>query len=716
MNICGKEEMLMSDLTSFSLNTVYDSSEYDLIEDLIIPLLSNSNEYCRGVGYFSSGWLRMAAEGLSNFVSIGGKAKLIMSPILDEKDWQAIVLGQLARENEVLRNNLESAIDDLAKSLERQTLNTFSWMIADELLDIRFAVPRAGFYGGDYHDKVAYFRDTSGNCVAIHGSFNDSIKGTLNGEAFSVFRSWDEGQIPFIKQHMSRLDRLWNNENPQFHAFVLPEAIRQQIVKLRNTSERPYSLPISALNYNKNKTSPDIPAGIHLHDYQEEAIKAWNENNCCGIFEMATGSGKTYTALAATVKEIKRRKKLAVVILVPYIHLLDQWKKDCVAFGFDPILCGSSNLKWKSELRSAVSDFRLTKPYLCVIAVHQTACSDTFLRAFDKIPKDQKLLIADEVHGLGARQLRNALQNSFEFRLGLSATPKRWYDEEGTQILFDYFKKVCFEFTLEDAINRKFLVSYRYEPQLVHLTPNEEQDISDLSILIGQLLGKKKSNILNEAEQICLEKALRNRALIVKKAELKMDVLRKLIHRMKNEHRDLRYSLFYSPEGQHQDILLFLKDQGIMAHQFIGEDSSSERKRILKQFDNGHITSLVAMKCLDEGVDIPATRTAFFIASTTNPKEFIQRRGRVLRRCINKQRSLIYDFIVVPSDDTPDDVAKYLLEREMPRFAEFADAAENCFDARSIIRPILDRHQMLYLLDMKPWDVYHQHNLETRDE
>ena len=213
-----------------------------------------------------------------------------------------------------------------------------------------------------------------------------------------------------------------------------------------------------------------------------------------------------------------------------------------------------------------------------------------------------------------------------------------------------------------------------------------------------------------------LKKALLDRALIVKKAEQKMDVLQQLIRHLKDEGENFQHSLFYSPESRHRLVLQLLKNEGIMAHQFIGEDSLSDRKRILTQFNDGHIMSLVAMKCLDEGVDVPATRTAFFIASTTNPKEFIQRRGRVLRRCPGKTGARIFDFIVIPSPGSIPEVAKYLLEREMPRFAEFTDLAENSFAARSVLRPILDKYQMLHLLDMKPWEVYHNQNPETRDD
>lgn len=704
----------MPDLSLLEIRPVYDSADCHLVNDLIIPLLSHSIEYCRGVGYFSSGWLKIAASGLAALASNGGTARLVMSPILEERDWKAIVLGHLARQSDVLRKTLERSLEELAQSLETDTINTFAWMIADGLIDIKLAVARAGYKGGDYHDKVAYFRDSCGNIVAIHGSFNDSIKGTLNGEAFSVFRSWESGQKAFVTQHVQRLDRLWCNENPQFLSFELPEAIRQQIVQLRNTCTRPYEIG-GALKCTPEQV-PHIPQNLELYDYQCEAIQAWQANNCCGIFEMATGSGKTYTALGAGIKELENRRKLAIVILVPYLHLLYQWKDDCLAFGFQPVLCGSSCDKWQSALRSAISDFRLSGNHLCVIAVHQTATTKSFLRAFDYIPETSKMLIADEVHALGACQLRKALQNSFKIRLGLSATPRRWYDDAGTGILFDYFDKICYEFSLNDAINRDFLVPYQYKPQLVNLTQHEETTISELSSLIGQLFAKQATHGLMEIEQLALEKALRNRALVVKQAANKITALTELLDQLRSEHVDFRHSLFYSPEGRHGDILQLLKREGIMCHQFIGEDSPSARQQILEDFDKGRIMSLVAMKCLDEGVDVPSTQSAFFMSSTTNPREFIQRRGRVLRRFPGKSRASIYDFVVVPSLTTPDDVACYILQREMPRFAEFADTAENSFTSRSILRPLLDKYQMLHLLDMKPWDVYRTQRPEMKDE
>lgn len=689
-------------LISLDLKCVYDSSENHLINDLIVPLLSHSIEYWRGVGYFSSGWLRLASIGISELISSGGFAKLIMSPILAEDDWKSIIKGNQARKNEALKHCLRKSIDNITESLENETLNAFAWLIADELLEIRFAVPKEEYREGDYHDKVAFFKDIQNNYVAIHGSFNDSIQGTLNGEAFSVFRSWETSHKMYVEKHVVRLKELWENKNKQFYAYELPKAIKEQIVKLRTTSNRPYDSPVRK---DTNIIQPEKK--IVLRDYQKDAIQAWVKDDCQGIFEMATGSGKTYAALGAAKRVMKEKKNLCIIILVPYIHLLDQWKKDCQDFGFHPILCGSSNHNWKKQLRSAVYDFRITGRNLCVIAVHQTSSQKTFLRAFDNINEFNKMLIADEVHGLGACQLRKSLQNNIHLRLGLSATPKRWYDNEGTKIIFDYFKNVSYEFTLEDGIENDFLVPYRYEPQLITLCDDEKELIKKYNNTIVKLYSKREQSDFDEIQQLNLERSFRERALIVKKARNKFPSLERLISSLR-KHGKFSHAIFYSPETKYKEVLSILKKHHVFANQFIGEDSAIKRKMILKNFEKGHIEALVAMKCLDEGIDVPSTRIAFFISSTTNPKEFIQRRGRVLRKADNKIEAIIYDFIVIPDENTDLSVARYLIEREMPRFAEFSDLSSNKYDARSKIKHILYHFEMVQYFEMKPWDVYHK--------
>ena len=448
-------------LRSLNLLPVYDSAEYDLVQDLMVPLLGNSTLYLRGVGFFTSGWLRLAAEGLAQLIENGGEARIVLSPVLETSDWEAFQFGEEAKHNETLKRILEKNIDDIATALERDTLNALAWMIADHVLEFRFAVVRDSSSGGDYHDKVAVFVDAQGDTVAIHGSYNDSIKGTLNGEAFSVFKSWEDGQQPFVEQHRKRLTELWTGDNRQFRIFTVPEAARQKFIRLRTTDYPPYHLaPRTPFHLAAIPNKPDCP--VRLYPYQEEAIQYWITASCQGVFEMATGTGKTFTSLACAINRYRTIGRIALVVLVPYLHLMDQWKVECEKFGFRPTLCSGVHGKWHLAVKSRIQDFNIKAlDHLCLLAVHDTASTERFSKATRGLRPEHTMVIGDEVHGLGAQVLRRAMIPNASMRLGLSATPRRWFDDEGTEAIFWYFGSVCFEYPLEKAIG-KYLSPYEY--------------------------------------------------------------------------------------------------------------------------------------------------------------------------------------------------------------------------------------------------------------
>jgi hypothetical protein len=291
-------------------------------------------------------------------------------------------------------------------------------MVAEGVIEFRLAIARNFSSGGDYHDKVGVFIDANADVVAIHGSFNDSVKGSLNGEAFSVFKSWERGQLPFVEQHQNRLVRLWKNQNAQFFSIPLPEAIRQEIISLR-TGRRPWSYP-------QGKAIIDPPGSdFVLRPYQREAIDAWAKNNFRGILEMATGTGKTFTALAAVAERRADLGRVAVLILVPYLHLLEQWNRNCVKFGLFPILCSSNHLHWHHEVRSTIQDYRLgVLPSICIIAVHQTAANKKFTNTVRGLQQENTILIADEVHSLGAPKLRGNTASRSLHASGFVCHPK----------------------------------------------------------------------------------------------------------------------------------------------------------------------------------------------------------------------------------------------------------------------------------------------------
>ena len=608
-------------LRDLSLMPVYDSAECDLVRDLQVPLLQHSADYLRGVGFFTSGWLRIAAQGMADFVQRGGKARVVLSPILEKCDWEALQLGEEARFDEALRSILASRVNDLQSSLESDTLNALAWMIADEVLDMRFAVPRATDYPGNYHDKVGVYTDENGDSVALHGSLNDSVQGSLNGEAFSVFKSWEEGQRPYLQKHVSRLESLWNDQNPQFRVRHIPDAIREQIVQLRSTPHRPYSLP-QASAVSVRQCGPHCP--VALHPFQETAIARWKEAGCRGVFEMATGTGKTVTSLAAAADVHRELGKMTLIVLVPYLHLLEQWERNCREFGFNPVLCSSKHGKWQIDVKSRIQDLNLgATSHACILAVHVTAASERFQRAIARLQPSHTMLIGDEAHGLGSPRLRNALTQRAGIRLGLSATPRRWFDDEGTAAILSYFGQTCFEYTLDHAIGR-YLTPYRYYPQLVSLTDNEADHYEALTSQITSLLpqAERDPEVHEQLKMLSLK-----RARIVSGAQEKLPamlvLLESLIEQDRKDGRETRDILIYCAPGRHREVLKAVAALGLRCHEFVHDVSLPDREKLLEQFASGDIQVLVAIKCLDEGVDVPSTRTAFILASSTNPREFV---------------------------------------------------------------------------------------------
>ena len=695
-------------LRDLQIAPVYDSADCSLVDDLVVPLLQHATEYYRGVGYFTSGWLAVAVAGVVSLATRHGSAHFIVSPLLNEQDARALATGDSARRNHVLKESLARQISDLTDSVKKDTLNALAWLVADGTLSFRVAVPRRGHAGGDYHDKVGVFSDGTGDRVAIHGSFNDTLKGTLNGEAFSVFCSWMPGQSDYVERHRSRLVGLWHSGNAQFEVLELPSAIRQKLVEFRSSSSPPYG------------TSPDEDTdlcgsdgkqagGVALRPYQEKAVEAWFANRCRGIFEMATGTGKTFTALAAARKLLAEKGRIALLILVPYQHLVEQWSHSASQFGFSAVPCSSAS-QWRHHALSLVQDFSIGGlDSLCFVAVHQTSASAAFGRLVSSLPAEGTLVIADEMHALGAPGLQAALRPDILCRLGLSATPSRWYDDTGTDALLSYFDQTVFDFPLADAIGR-YLVPYEYHPTLVSLVPEEQQEYERLTLRLASLLHHD-----DEREEVPdeLKRLLIARARVTACAEEKLPAFRRKLHEVMLQAEssgsgELRHVLVYCAPSTHRAVLRLVADLGLRAHEFVSTVNPAHRQTLLKQFQSGLIQVLVAINCLDEGVDIPETRTAFFLASTTNPRQFVQRRGRVLRMSSGKEKASIHDFIVVPDAamrQRKPELSTSMLVREMARFCEFARLSLTEFQARRVVRPVLDSLEACNLLDEEPWEI-----------
>lgn len=679
-------------LSSLTLPTVMETSSNDLINEFFIPALSVSSKYDRGVGFFSSGWLRATATGMITFAANGGRARWVTSPILDEADWEAMQTGNAARTDETLREVLSRNIKNIEETISKDTLSALAWMVADEVITFKLALPGQKLERGNFHDKFGIFTDKEGNQISFSGSYNDSIQGLRNYEAIKIFCSWSPNFESLVQFEASRFERLWNNEDSNVRVFDLPEAAREQILQLR-ASERPYTKPKVDLKPDYKPARPVIPATIILRDYQEEAIRAWFSHNCRGLLEMATGTGKTITALAASTRLYERESRLAVIIAAPYQHLVDQWCEEAKPFGYRPVLAYQSKSQWLNELNDQILDYSSGyRHFISVITSHATFISSEFQNSIMRL-KGSSLFIADEAHHLGAERSRSCYPDPVPFRLALSATPERWYDDIGTAALRNYFGDTVFSFPLEKAIGIS-LTPYYYYPHLVSLTEEELERYEELSAKIVKLINREDS----EGQQ-ALKLLLIRRAELLNKAENKLEVLSNLVD--KQDHID--HTLFYCAPGQIDEVIQLLGwDKGLLVHRFTAEESAEERQQLLAQFASEQLQALVAMKCLDEGVDVPSTRTAYFLASSSNPREFIQRRGRILRKSPGKEFSVIHDLIAVPpsvwdaSSISPSFQAeRNIMRRELQRFKEFASPALNKHQALDVVWQIASRYGLM---------------------
>ena len=445
-------------------------------------------------------------------------------------------------------------------------------------------------------------------------------------------------------------------------------------------------------------TAPDW---LQPREYQSEAVEAWMQEEGQGVLHMATGTGKTVTSLLAGARLVELQEgRLALIVAAPYQHLVDQWVTELNEFGVTPIRAYQSRNSWTDTAVSQFTEFSSgARDVVAVVTTHATFGSKHFQKVLQRVDGSQTLLIADEVHHLGAPHLRQHLPNAIRARLGLSATPHRWYDEEGTGAIMDYFSNgVVYEFGLEEAIANGYLSEYYYVPHIVHLTDEESEDYIALSRAIGKRIGSVSGDIgdvdLQEDEQ--LQQLLFKRARMIGTAENKLAKLRSLVQRT----GDIHHTLVYCSDGQiHTEgeatkrqldavTEMLGKELGLKTHKFTYEEDQGTRERLLEDFEDGTLDALVAIRCLDEGVDVPATETAFVLASSSNPRQFVQRRGRILRPHPSKEHAIIHDFIVAPPSDirlgeseSIFNLERRLVQKELQRASTFADCAKNHPDA-----------------------------------
>lgn len=705
---------------NIDIKSEYRSRLDNVIKDFYVPVLKQAVLYKRAVGFFSSTALVEMSAGICGLVKNGGKIQLIASPHLSANDIEAINNG-LKRRDDVIEEALIRQLSEPIGAEETARLNLLSNLIAAGVLEIKIAFLETDNTVGMFHEKMGLMYDNDQNIIAFSGSMNESFNAfRQNYEAVDVFTSWtsDENRV-MAKQ--AAFNAMWNDYEPSIRVRDFPKVADLIIKKYRTDNNTDLSLDEKSFDAESNDESfatkadngPHIPSKVKMRPYQIEAINSWAEKDYRGIFDMATGTGKTYTALAAIVTLYKATSNnLAVFIVCPYQHLVEQWKDDIVAFGMKPIVCysASSQRNWKERLKTAATSFNIgVQNHFCVVTTNATFSSD-YVQGIVKKMRGNVLLVVDEAHNFGAENLSTTLMDNMKYRLALSATIDRHGDPEGTSKLYAYFGEKCIEYTLKDAIDNKMLTPYYYYPVVVSLSETELEEYLDLTAKIRKNVhpDKRGKVVLSEYAKMLLIK----RARLVSGAVEKIDVLRGLMQDYKDDNHMLVYcgattmhDVDYKEGKAHADDIrqidlvadLLGNELGMRVSKFTSEEDAAERERIKADFDEGeHLQAVVAIRCLDEGVNIPSIKTAFILASSTNPKEYVQRRGRVLRLFKGKTHAVIYDFITLPfalelTNQVEPEVlesGKSLALREIVRMKDFAAIAENPFDSDDLISQI----------------------------
>lgn len=698
---------------------VYRTDTDNLLEDFYLPALKASVSYDRAVGYFTAQMLSYAAQGISALVENDGTMRLVFGGEIDDLDAHAISEGYDIRALEKkLGLQMLGAIDNLADALANKRLEALSWMVAQGRLDIKVALKRRGMY----HEKIGIFTDAAGNRLVFQGSANETVYALVpdfNFESINVFPTWRTELAEHFQPYVDGFDRLWLNQTRDTYVVNFPEAVREKLIKISVRTSRPPRVEIELdvwrqLLKSQRPTSelmigghPTIPvsykgSAFDIAKHQREALNAWRSRDYHGIFEMATGSGKTVTSIYGVTKLFEKLKRLFVVVAVPYQPLADQWVEELSLFGISALKCYESSSQWTSQLTEAISLFEAgaLKFYACVV-VNRSLESDAFQMRISRIPGDSLVFIGDECHYHSAQKLNAALPLHARFRLGLSATPQHYFDSTKTDSLTRYYGEVAFTYSLADALNDQVLTPYRYFVHFVELNAKELEDYLELSAKIS----KAAAQGFSEDTEVDgpLKTLLFKRARLLGNAENKLEVLSSLLQGSPPTPQHLFYcgdGIDVDPDNgrvrQVDRVSRLLHDFGWTVAHFTAEESPDARRDLLQNFRIGIIDGLVAIRCLDEGVDVPGCRVAYILASSRNPKQFIQRRGRILRKAPNKTEAVVHDFLVrLPQESgEAEKRARDLLVAELARVAEFGRLATNRTDVYKILKPLLQQYDL----------------------
>lgn len=696
------------------------SSGYDEPKDFFTEALIESSTFDLGLGFFSSSGIRSLSYGFALFIANGGKMRVVMNHILSQEDKEIIEKGQKHLvedfENHILFD-IKKLVETLSKE-DEQFFRCLSYLISINRIEFVATVSTKGGLG---HDKYGIFKDEKGNKVAFIGSANFSQSALeLNGETITVFTSPDDDKR--IAEYQALFDQSWENDTPHLvhipiehvKTFIrekfpktsltnlLEEGINlRENIGIDNNIPAKYCKPISRRILDKiefKELEPRFPFPEERR-IQIDAYSAWIENGKKGIFAMATGSGKTVTALNCIRKQYKENGYYKAIIVVPTQALAIQWEHETKSFNYQNIVSTHSDKDWKNILSRYITRSLLDSTKSIILITTYATFNRNDIQSFLKKVRGVEtfIYVADEAHNIGSQNPLNHLPEMINWRIGLSATPERIYDDLGSEKLYEFFNskppKYTYRYTMKQAIEEGILCHYDYYPIFIELTSSEMEEYERISDQLRKYIDADTGKYKPDAEKLLLK-----RKRIIHKAENKKIAISDLLEELRQKQK-LDYTFVFVPEGYEPDYSIndsyninqddvhiideyaqMFKEHGYSYHKYISglDDAPS----ILQNFADGDIQILLSMKCLDEGVDIPRAEHAIFCSSTGNPRQFVQRRGRVLRKCKGKEKAKIWDLIVTPPNilDESNSIERNLFLNEVKRIINFAALADNQID------------------------------------
>ena len=727
----------------------YRPGEFNSPEKFFNDCLENSKEFDLKLGYFSSGTISVLADGFATFISNGGRMRLVINHIVSEEDKEAISKGIHGGVIDCFDLTNFEALRQTFDEYQQQFFECLAFLIYDKRIDIRIIKPRNK--KGIAHTKSGQFRDGD-SITSFTGSANFTISGLFNNlEEISIDRSdsVDTRVQKRIQSQREEFDSIMegkkknveylspdnlvsaimsNYGDKDIEELLDVETKLRKIKKERAIRERQERLDMACEDL---EIEPRFPYPQGPREYQKTAFENWKNNGQKGLFAMATGTGKTITSLNCLFEIYQRKGYYKAIILVPTITLVNQWEQECRKFQFTNITkVYSKNLTWRDEIEricfnEKYKTEREPEVSYIIISTYASYSREKVFNVLNGFDKKRLLLIADECHNMGSGSLVKRLKEiPYLRRIGLSATPERQFDDEGNKKLNKFFgseEHYTYEYSMEEAIKNGVLCKYMYYPHLVRLTTDEMEAYVELSEKIAKYFNYN-TETFDHIDEI-LKMLLLARKRIVHKAVNKLEAFKSIIEKRFEERGNLKYSLIYVPEGNKPDyvgaqddfdgnenidddndaehlINIYTQavtevDDHVTVRKFVS--GQKDRDEVLYDFAEGKLQVLTSMKCLDEGVDVPRSELAIFCSSTGNPRQFIQRRGRVLRTHPDKKMAELHDLVVLPEVNPYSDsyrMEQSLVRGELLRVRNFANLSENPSYSELELREVLDHYAL----------------------